>query len=206
MRKKKPEAADCVRPRNGPNSGYFPNVVVLTHENRRTLFYDDLLRGKTVLVHFFSTRDLAASSLAEHLAKVQPYIGSRLGRDVFLYSITTDPHHDTPAVLESFAVKVQAQPGWLFLTGDTRSIELLKSRLFAGAGHAGHGEEDCSLGMLRYGNEAVGLWGSAAVKSSPEWIARRLSWVMSRPMLDSTGFNRRGPAPLQTAVTAEGGR
>src|SRR2546430_6940505 len=99
----------CVRPPNGPNAGYFPNVVVVTHENRRALFYDDLLRGKTVMIHFFSTRDEGAVKLAGSLAKVQPYLGARLGRDVFLYSVTTDPVHDTPAVLEAFAAKILAR-------------------------------------------------------------------------------------------------
>jgi protein SCO1/2 len=204
---KKPEVAACVRPPNGPNSGYFPNVVVVTHESRRALFYDDLLRGKTVMVHFLSTRDRAASGLAQNLARVQPYLGARLGRDVFLYSITTDPLHDTPAVLEAFAAKIQARPGWLFLTGEPASIELLKSRLFSGGSahrHTGQPEEDCSVGMLRYGNEAVGLWGSAPVNSSPKWIAQRLSWVMSRPKVDAAGFKRRGPAPLHAAITAGG--
>ena len=63
MDDKKPAPVPCVRPANGPNAGYFPNVVVLTHESRRALFYDDLLRGRTVAVHFFSTRDASAPAL-----------------------------------------------------------------------------------------------------------------------------------------------
>ncbi len=181
----------------------------MTHEGRRALFYDDLLCGKTVIVHFFSTRDKTAGGLAEHLSKVQPYLGARVGRDVFLYSITTDPLYDKPAVLETFAAKVEAQPGWLFLTGESRSIELLKSRLFASADahhHTGTPEEDCSLGMLRYGNEAAGLWGTAPLNSSPEWIAQRLSWVMSRPKPETVEFKRRGPLPLQPAVAPGAGK
>jgi protein SCO1/2 len=189
----------------GPNSGNFPNVVVVTHESRRALFYDDLLRGKTALVHFLSTSDPSATGLARHLARVQPYLGARLGRDVFMYSMTTDPLHDTSTVLGAFAAKVQARAGWYFLTGEVAAIELIKARLFAGSGahrHAGQPEDDCSLGMLRYGNEAAGLWGAAPVASAPDWIAQRLSWVMSRPKPAADGFKRRGPAPLQSAVIA----
>ena len=203
MDDKKPEAAACVRPANGPNAGYFPNAVVVTHEGRRALFYDDLLRGKTAIVHFFSTRDAAAPRLAANLARVQPYLGARLGRDVFLYSLTTDPLHDTPAVLEAFAAGVEARPGWLFLTGEPASMELLKARMFSGSGghHHDSSAEDCSLGMIRYGNEAVGLWGSAPASSPPETIAQRLSWVMTRPAAKG-GFQRRGPTPLRAGLSA----
>jgi protein SCO1/2 len=207
MDERKPDLGACVRPPNGPNSGYFPNVVVVTHESRRALFYDDLLRGKTAMVHFLSTRDSSATGIARHLAQVQPYLGARLGRDVFMYSITTDPTYDTSTVLEAFAAKVQARAGWFFLTGEVAAIELIKARLFAGGDahhHAGQPEDDCSLGMLRYGNEAAGLWGSAPVSSAPDWIARRLSWVMSRPKPAADLFKRRGPAPLQATVIAGG--
>ena len=198
--------APCIRPPDGPHSRYFPNVVVITHESRRALFYEDLLRGKTAMIHFLATRDAGAPLLARNLAAVQPYLGDRLGRDVFIYSITTDPLHDTPAVLESFAARFQAQPGWLFLTGDAGAMELLKSRLFAAAvHHHGSQEEDCSLGMLRYGNEAAGLWGTAPINSPPESIAQRISWVASRPAPEAWTFSRRGPAPLSASVL-RGGR
>jgi Cu/Zn superoxide dismutase len=36
-----PSDCECARPHNGPYAGYFPNVVV-THEGRRALFYNDL--------------------------------------------------------------------------------------------------------------------------------------------------------------------
>ena len=35
-------------------------------------------------------------------------------------------------------------------------------------------------GLLRYGNAAVGLWGSVPAQADPEWIAERLSWVQPR--------------------------
>jgi len=180
---------------------------VVTHENRRALFYDDLLRGKTVAVHFLATRDTGAEALASRLSRVQPLVADRLGRDLYLYSITTDPLHDTPSVLEAFARRAGARPGWLFLTGHPETMELLKSRCFAGAPHAHHGPgaEDCSLAMLRYGNEAAGVWGSAPVNSTPQSIAERLASVRSRPTPEGP-FRRRGPSPLRAGVTAGGQR
>src|SRR3989449_11424694 len=39
-------------PGGGPRAGYFPNVVLWTHENKTVQFYDDLIRGKIVLINF----------------------------------------------------------------------------------------------------------------------------------------------------------
>jgi protein SCO1 len=189
------EPAACVSPPNGPKSEYFPNLVVVTHENRRALFYDDLLRGKTVLINFMSIKDESRLRISENISKVQRHIGPRLGKDVFLYSITADPVNDTPEALERFAAMHNAQPGWLFLTGDPAAIQRIKDSLFArGTAHQHEAAEDCSAAMIRYGNEAVGLWGSVPSASRPEWIAQRVSWVESRPM-PTRPFRRKGPVP-----------
>src|SRR5437016_13537213 len=65
-----PSPADCARPARGPSAARLPNVVVHTHENRKALFYDDLLRGKIVVVHCMTTRDQESSSTFENLARV----------------------------------------------------------------------------------------------------------------------------------------
>lgn len=198
------EVQDCIRPSTGPKSAYFPDLVVVTHENRKALFYDDLLRGKTVLVHFMSIRDDKTYRICEHIAKVQRHLGSRLGRDVFIYSITVDPAHDTPDALQACASKHGARPGWVFLTGPPSVIETLRGRFFA-HGPMDHASmdsasmQDCSMAMIRYGNEATGLWGSAPSTTDPVWIAKRVSWIESRPPAPAGKFKRRGPPPLALA-------
>lgn len=191
---------DCGRPLKGPNAGHFPNVVVVTHENRRALFYDDLLCGKLVIVNFMSVKNDARWHVSENLAKVQLHLGGRLGQEVFIYSITVDPLHDTPQALGKFAERHGAQPGWSFLTGAPKSLETLRGRFFGGASGLVHGDGeavDCCMRMLRYGNEAVGLWGSVPSSSTPEAIAMRVSWVATR--LGPTGPPKRGgPMPLES--------
>lgn len=215
-----PAPADdsCVHPdarlaagRHGP--GYFPNAVLTTHEGRRALFYDDLLAGKTVVIHFMSTAGLSSGGAGEiggvaNLARVQEHLEKRFperfGRNLFLYSLTVDPDVDTPRVLEDLARRHRAKPGWLFLTGEAEDLETIRSRFYVNpvaaahtaAGH--HGPvHDCSRGLLRYGNEALGLWGSCPASADPEWIAARLSWV-SPPARQASarGFRRAGPGPL----------
>ena len=53
------------------------------------------------------------------MVQVQRLLGDRVGSDIFFYSITIDPNHDTPEVLKEYAEKYHVGPGWLFLTGKT---------------------------------------------------------------------------------------
>jgi protein SCO1/2 len=189
---------ECERPHNGPYAGYFPNVVVVTHEGRRALLYNDLLRGKTVLVNCMSIANESVYPVTENLARVQRLLGERAGRDVFMYSITVDPEHDTPRVLAEFAEKHGVGPGWLFLTGPMDTFAMLRGRFFADVGAHAHSHgpaRDCSLGLVRYGNEAVGLWGSVPAKTEAEQIVQRLSWVTPRDPVQGTP-RRRGPVPV----------
>jgi cytochrome oxidase Cu insertion factor (SCO1/SenC/PrrC family) len=202
-----PAAVAC-----GAGAGWFPNVVVTSHENRRALFYHDLIRGKTVMINFMSIAGDAGNPVTANLAEVQRLLGERLGREVFLYSITLDPERDTPRALAAFAARHGARPGWLFLTGEAAAIRLLRERLFAHGGHqrsevaagAAPAVADCSPGMVRYGNAAVDLWGAAPARSDPRWLAARLSWV--RPGTAAAGPpRRRGPAPLVLALLLAAG-
>jgi len=193
-------SGDCARPLNGPYSYHIPNVVVRSHENQSALFYNDLVRGKTVIINCMSTRNETDFRVTANLAKVQHLLGNRLGRDLFMYSITVDPEHDTPRVLQAFAEEHRARPGWMFLTGERAAIQLLRSRLFVSDGVHGHDHdgkqvEDCSLALVRYGNEAVGLWGSVPAKSNPASIAMRLSWIESSQAA-TRPVARGGPAPF----------
>jgi protein SCO1/2 len=173
------QGSDCRKPADGPMAEYFPNVVVQTHHGRKALFYDDLLRGKIVTLNFISTRDRVAHQVTENLVKVQGLLGDRVGDDIFMYSITTDPEHDTAAVLARFADEHGTGPGWEFLTGGAAEMQSLLSRIFVGPhqptgrGHA-HG---CSRGLVRYGNLVTGTFGSFPAASRPELIALRFTWV-----------------------------
>ena len=180
----------CEPPVAGLHAAYIPNVFVHTHQDQRVRFYDDLIRQKIVLINCLSIRDEASCSNIETMVQVQPLLGEALGRSVFIYSITTDPEHDTPAALRAFANKYQIRNGWLFLTGASADLQLLRQRLFI---HSGG--QDCSMHLIRYGNEAVGVWGGVPAHSTPESIAQRLSWIMPGERLSGPP-RRGGPPPL----------
>jgi protein SCO1 len=198
-------AEECARPSRGFNAGYLPNVVVTAHDGSRALFYDDLIAGKTVLLHCTSVAREAVYPLIANLVEVQRLLGGRMGRDVRFYTLTVDPENDTPRALAELALRYGVGPGWWLLTGEPDDLSLVRSRLYAHQGghlHGGTGASpgapqparDCSLGLARYGNEALGLWGSVPTRADPAWIARRLDWVL--PGRTPAGApRRRGPTP-----------
>lgn len=192
----------CSQTHSGPHADYFQNVIVYTHEGQKALFYDDLLRGKIVLINFMSVQNEPSFPVTRNLSKVQRLLGDKLGRSLFMYSITIDPKNDTPQVLRAFAEKYEAAPGWMFLTAEPGVIESLRQRLYVRGGSHDHGAaptEDCSLGLVRYGNEAVGLWGSVPAKSDPKVIAMRLSWIQEEEMPATVNPRSKG----LTALAAE---
>ena len=118
------------RPVRGFHRDYFPNLELRTHDGERVRLYDDLLKGKTVLVHFFYTdcRDALCTAATENLVRLQRLLGERCGRDVFMYSFTLAPEADSPARLLRYREAHRVGPGWTFLTGSAPDLELCRVR------------------------------------------------------------------------------
>ena len=108
---------------------YFPKVTLQTQDGKDVRFYDDLVKGKTVIISLFYTSCDVCERATKNIEQLQKALGARAGRDVYIYSITLDPAHDTPKVLKAYAEKHGAKPGWLFLTGKSEDIALLRNKL-----------------------------------------------------------------------------
>ena len=178
---------------------FFTNARFRSQENKEVRFYEDLIKGKQVVINFMYTRCQGiCPTTTANLVKVQKALKDRVGRDIFMYSISLKPQEDDPAALKEYAKAHGVKPGWLFLTGEPALIDGLRGRLFAhGHGHdhtAGPGQ-DCSRGLIRYGNEAIGLWGSVPTRTEPEEIVKRLSWVAARAL--PTGPSQRKGPPIR---------
>jgi hypothetical protein len=195
-----------------------PNVVVATDEGRRAWFLDDLLAGsnpkggRAVLVHFTSEAGEREYPVLARVARVVELLaaslGPRMGEDVAVISISTDAERSTPHALAELAQRhrpLTAKRGWWFVSAEPRDLEILKSRFFEHAhDQDAHGiaGKDCSRGLFRYGNAALGLWGSVPAKAEPEAIAERLTWVVPRTTAATAGVSRRrGPRPLGELAT-----
>jgi len=106
-------------PRERIRRRYFPNVKLQTQDGKTVRFYDDLIKGKIVTINFFYAKcEGICPTVTANLARVQKLLGERMGRDIFMISISLKPETDTPAVLKEYAEMFKAKPGWTFLTGN----------------------------------------------------------------------------------------
>jgi protein SCO1 len=169
-------SAQAISARNRIRQLHFPDVTLVTHEGRKVRFYEDLVRGKIVTFNFFyATCDGVCPGITANLLRVQKLLGSRVGSDIFLYSITLKPKVDTAEVLAQYARDHHAGPGWLFLTGHPGDVERVRKGLgFADIDPALDTDKTQHIGMLRYGNEPLTIWAACPGLSSPEALAHSI--------------------------------
>jgi protein SCO1/2 len=174
-----PARPRCPLPRDAIRARYFPNVVLRTHENRTVRFYDDLIKDKVVILNFMYARcDGVCPSITANLVKVQRLLGDRIGRGIFMYSITLKAEQDTPGALAEYVAMHDIGPGWLFLTGDPADVELLRRKLgFVNPDPALDADSAEHIGNIRYGNERRQLWGACPALASASWIVESLGWL-----------------------------
>jgi len=160
----------------GGTRNRLPNVALRTHRGREVRFYDDLIKAKTVLINFMYTacQDDCPLTMAT-LAQVQHGLGARSGRDVFIYSITVDPEHDTPEVLARYAKQFGATSGWLFLTGTLPDIRRVRKSL--GDDPRLAPAQSNHLNLISLGIEPLARWSACPAWAKPQTIIRYLSWM-----------------------------
>ena len=157
----------------------FPNAPLVTHEGRRVLFYDDLVRGKTVVFSFFYTQcEGICPATTANLVKVQALLGDRLGRDIFMYSISLKPREDTPQALKEYAAEYGIRPGWTLLTGQPEDCERLRRKLgFVDPDPRVDADSSQHIGVIVYGNEPLDRWSACPAATEPAEIVKYISWV-----------------------------
>lgn len=139
-------------------AGYFPNVELTTQDGAKVHFYDDLLKGKMVVIELIYTHCVDACPLeTARLAQVQRLLGDRVGKEIFFYSISIDPERDTPSELKAYAEKYHAGPGWLFLTGKKEDVDLISKKLGLYTAPNPRSRDGHAPAVL-LGNEATGQW------------------------------------------------
>ncbi|MEE8525754.1 MAG: SCO family protein [Thermoanaerobaculia bacterium] len=155
-------AAPTLAASEGPDAGasarkYFTDVVLKTHEGNDVRLYSDLLEDKVVVISaFFTTCVGVCPVTAANLQKVQRWLGPRLGEDVLMLSMTVDPETDDLEKLKEYADKVQAKPGWYFITGDKENLELALGKLGLYTE-----DKEAHSPVFLIGNVRTGLWKKA---------------------------------------------
>ena len=155
-------------------ASYFPNVPLTTHEGKPVRFFDDLIKDKVVLINFIYTTCPDSCPLeTARLTEVQRILADRVGRDVFMYSISIDPERDTPEVLKQYVEKFQVGPGWLFLTGKEADITLLRRKLGLYIAEIQDDSNDHNLSLI-IGNQSTGRWMKRSPFENAYYLANQL--------------------------------
>jgi protein SCO1/2 len=157
----------------------FPNVPVVDHDGNILRFYDDMVKDKIVLVNFMFTRcDGTCPGTTANLKKVQAEFGDRMGRDIFMYSISLDPDHDTPERLKAYADLFNVKPGWRFITGSKQNLDLIRREFgFYRVDPELDRQNDSHTGAVKFGIERLERWGMCAARGKPKYIAQYVEWL-----------------------------
>jgi len=179
------DSAPAAASRGGDRGGevwgasYFPNIPLVTHEGERVRFFDDLIEDKVVAINFMYTScpDTCPVQTARML-QVARLLEERLGEDVFFYSITIQPEHDTQEVLKAFVDSWNIPDGWTFLTGDRNDIIRLRKKLGMRLDDVRTGDlADHTINLL-IGNQRTGRWMKRSPFENAHFLASQIGdWL-----------------------------
>ena len=169
-----------IAPPPPPTSLSLPNIQLRTQDNKKVQLYDDLIKDKIFIINMFfvGCTDGQCPVVTANLARVQKLLGARLGRDIYMYSISLEPEHDTPKVLKKYAAHFGVRPGWSFLTGDAQDIEQLRRKLgFWDPNPVRDALKTTHTGIIMMGNDRLDRWMGGPAKARPQEIMRRLGYI-----------------------------
>ena len=109
-----------------PVIGPAPNFVLRAQDGTSVAL--DQLRGKVVAITFiFTSCSATCPVLTAKMAAVQDRLAGDFGSKIVFLSITVDPEHDKPEVLQRYSQAFGANPaGWKFLTGAPGTIRTVE--------------------------------------------------------------------------------
>jgi len=160
---------------------HLPNLPLISHEGKRVLFYDDLIKNKCVTLNFFYAHcDEICPLVTANLARVQQLLGNQVGRDIQMYSFTLKPQEDTVEVIREYRKKYDAKPGWTFFTTPKpEDMEQLRKAIgFTYPDPAIDADKTQHIGNVRYGNERLMLWSACPGMASAKWVAETFEWMV----------------------------
>jgi len=160
--------------KDSPARNYFTDVQLINQDGKPMRFYTDLLKDKVVIINtFFTTCTSVCPPMSRNLERVQSWLGDRLGKDVYIISISVDPTVDTPPRLKDYAQKYKARPGWFLVTGNKENAEFALRKI----GQFVESKDDHSTVMI-IGNLRTGLWKKAMGMAKPEDLIKVVESVV----------------------------
>jgi protein SCO1 len=146
--------------------------ITLTDQNGKQVSLASL-KGKPVLFDFiYTTCPGPCLVLTSRMKQIANRLGSRLGTDARIVSITVDPEHDRPEQLNAYAKAQGADVnGWLFLTGSPSQIDDVLARFDLIRRHEADGTVDHVLEFFLVDANGKALLQYMGEKAAPDRVA-----------------------------------
>jgi cytochrome oxidase Cu insertion factor (SCO1/SenC/PrrC family) len=186
-----------------PGGFRVPRVVLVDQDGKSVSLYDDLVKGRVVVMNFiFTTCRGICPPLGANFGALQKQLGDALGREVSLISLSVDPVIDTPQRLKAWASQFGARPGWTLLTGPKADIDsVLKALGVYAANKTEHSP------YLLIGSDAAGHWTRVHGLTPPVRVAEIARQVArQRRTAGGPGKSPGSSAPRADGSTSAAGR
>jgi protein SCO1 len=155
-------------------SDCLPDITLLDQHGQKVSLAS--LKGKPVLFDFiYTTCPGPCLMLTARMKQIANQLGSTLGPEVRLVSITVDPEHDQPPQLLTYANDQGAnESGWLFLTGTPKQIDDVMAHFDLIRQHEADGTVDHVLEFFLVGADGHALLQYMGDKADPKIVASDL--------------------------------
>ncbi len=154
-----------------------PNVWLQDDRGRSVRFYDDVMKGRTVLLNvMYGACSNVCPPATRHLIEARRLLGD-VARGVHFASMSLTPLADTPQALRDYKKLHGIDADWTFLTGTPGNVERVQRAL----GFIGNDADDDLLGhsaMALLCDERQLRWGHVNTLLSPRSIARMIRFEM----------------------------
>jgi protein SCO1/2 len=171
---------EAFKPHPGsPGPKVYTNALLRTQDNKQVRFYDDLIRGRQVLINLmYANCESACPLITSRLVRVYNQLKDRMGKNLFMYSMTVKPDEDDPAALKAYAEMHGAVlPGWTFLTGDPYDMDTIRYRLF-GMDHIMVDADIYShTSFMKIISDATNRWYQVDPMATMSTILMKISWA-----------------------------
>jgi len=157
------DASDCL-----------PDITLMDQHGQKVSLAS--LKGKPVLFDFiYTTCPGQCLLLTARMKKIAERLGSKLGTDARIVTLTVDPEHDQPKQLFAYASEWRANVnGWLFLTGTPKEIDEVMARFKLIRQREADGTVDHVLEFFLVDANGRALLQYNGEKAEPEQVASDL--------------------------------
>ena len=155
-----------------------PDAELFNQDGKKIHFYSDLIKDKVVIVSlFFTSCSSICPMQGESLSRLQATLGDRLGRDVYLVSVSMDPEGDPPERLKIWGLQFGAKPGWTLVTGKKSEIDKVAMALTGAPAVKGE-----HTPVVFVGSDITGRWIRAYGLAGPAKFTNLIAEVTDAPV------------------------